>query len=94
MKKALWVFMIIRLLLVGSLTVAAETYRLGVLPVIGWSEYRVADIKGFWEKQGVSVQLVDYATPIDTNRGGMQRRVDLKPVPMITIGMYRDEGGI
>jgi ABC-type nitrate/sulfonate/bicarbonate transport system substrate-binding protein len=52
-------------LLIGSLPAGAETYTLGLLPSIGWSQYRVAEVKGFWEKQGITIELVDYVWPLE-----------------------------
>jgi len=92
MKKALCVFMIIGFLLVGALSVAAETYTLGLLPVVGWSQYRVAEVKGFWEKQGVTVKNVEYVWPLDSAQGGARRRFDLTPVPMAYTVTFRDAG--
>jgi NitT/TauT family transport system substrate-binding protein len=72
--------------------VAAETYTLGLLPIVGWSEYRVAEVKGLWEKQGVTVKIVDYAWPLDSSRGGAQRRFDLTPLPMTYLVTFQDAG--
>jgi NitT/TauT family transport system substrate-binding protein len=92
MKKALCVFMIIGFLLIGSLSVAAETYTLGMLPLVGWSQYRVAEVKGLWEKQGITVKNVDYVWPLDSGKGGAQRRFDLTPIPLAYTATFRDAG--
>jgi ABC-type nitrate/sulfonate/bicarbonate transport system substrate-binding protein len=92
MKKDLCVVVVIGFLFFGSLSVAAETYTLGFIPQVMWSQYKVAEVKGFWEKQGVSVELVDYANPLDTSRGGVQRFFDITPVPMAVTALYRDGG--
>jgi NitT/TauT family transport system substrate-binding protein len=92
MKKVLCMIVIIGFLLIGSLSVAAETYTLGLLPIVGWSEYRVAEVKGFWEKQGITVKIVDYVWPLDSAKGGAQRRFDLTPVPMTYLVSFQDGG--
>lgn len=94
MKKAVCIFAIIGFLLISSLSVAAETYTLGLLPVIGWSQYRVAEVKGFWEKQGITIEIVDYVWPLDSAQGGAQRRFDLTPVPMAYTVTFRDGGAV
>ena len=47
---------VIGCVLVGSLPVAAETYTLRLLQGIAWAEYKVAEVKGLWENQGVTVK--------------------------------------
>lgn len=92
MKKALCVSMTIGLLLVGSLPVAAETYTLGSLPRTMWSYYKVAEVKGFWEKQGVTVKILDFTLVTDLFRAAIQRRFDLVPLPLAITATYWDEG--
>ena len=92
MKNAVCVMIVVGVLLVSSLSVAAETYTLGLLPLVGWSQYRVAEVKGLWEKHGVTVKIVDYAWPLDSAQGGAQRRFDLTPVPMPYTVTFRDAG--
>lgn len=92
MKNVVCIMMLVGVLLVGSLSAAAETYTLGLLPLVGWSQYRVAEVKGLWEKQGVTVKIVDYVWPLDSAQGGAQRRFDLTPVPMAYTVTFRDAG--
>jgi NitT/TauT family transport system substrate-binding protein len=92
MKKVCCVMMVIGFVLIGALQVEAETYTLRVLPNIAWAEYRVAEAKGFWEKQGVTVKLVEYAVPAEAMRAGIQRRFDLTTMPIPVIATYRDAG--
>jgi NitT/TauT family transport system substrate-binding protein len=92
MKKALCVMVVIGFLLVGSLPVAAETYTLGFLPFIGWAEYKVAEAKGFWEKQGITVKLVEYDLPLEAMRGVLNRRFDFMPTPLAAIVTPLNEG--
>ncbi len=35
----------------------AKTYKIGVVPWVGWSAAHVAQAKGFWEEQGVDVKV-------------------------------------
>lgn len=92
MKKLVGAAIVGGWLLIGSLVWAAETYTLGFIPLVGWSHYKVAEVKGFWEKQGVTVTLIDYINPIDTSHGVVQRYFDLTPLPMAVMGLYRDAG--
>jgi NitT/TauT family transport system substrate-binding protein len=94
MKKALCVMVVIGLLFAGSLPVAAETYTLGLLQGIAFAEYRVAEVKGFWEQQGVSVKVVEYEVPSEFVHSAMQRRVDFAPVPMPVIATLRNAAAV
>jgi ABC-type nitrate/sulfonate/bicarbonate transport system substrate-binding protein len=94
MKKAVWVLAIIGVLFVGSLSVAAETYNIAMLPDVGWSYYQVAEVKGLWEKQGISVKLVEYMSPFDLLHSAIQRRIDFLPIPMaVIVDIIRESGG-
>jgi NitT/TauT family transport system substrate-binding protein len=93
MKKGLCVFAVIGCLLIGMLSVAAaETYTIGMLPLVGWAEYRVAQVKGFWEKQGVNLEFLEYSNPLDYVRAISQRRVDIGPLPMAVVADSRNSG--
>lgn len=92
MKRVVQMMTVVGLLLVSSITMAAEPYTLGTLSIIAWSEYRVAEVKGFWEKQGVDVKIVDYVWPLDSGRAGAQRRFDLTPLPMTYLVTFQDGG--
>ena len=92
MKKVCCMIMFIGVVFVGALQAAAATYKLGMLPLIGWAEYRVAQVKGFWEKQGVHVELFEYASPIDHRRGYEQNRFELAPVPLASTANLRNTG--
>jgi NitT/TauT family transport system substrate-binding protein len=92
MKQALCVMVVIGVLLMGTLPVAAETYTLSFITNVVFAEYKVAEVKGFWEKQGVSVKVLDYHMPSEAVRGAIQRRFDLAPVPMAVIATFRNAG--
>ncbi len=92
MKKMLCVMMVIGCVVGGSLPVAAETYTFGVVPFIGWSYCKVAELKGLWEKQGITVKVINYAVPADNVRGGGQRRFDIAPAPMAIVTTWRNAG--
>ncbi len=85
--------LVIGCLLVGSVSWAAEPYTIGMLPDVGWSYNEVAEVKGFWEKQGVSVKLVHYDIPLELMRVVLQRRVDFIPGPLAGSLSLR-EGGV
>jgi ABC-type nitrate/sulfonate/bicarbonate transport system substrate-binding protein len=94
MKQKVCVVLFMGVLLVGSLSVAAETYNIAMLPDVGWSYYQVAEVKGLWEKQGISVKLVEYMSPLDLLRSAIQRRIDFLPIPMaVIIDIIRESGG-
>lgn len=93
MRTVLCGMLVIGCLLAGSLSEAAETYTISMLPDVAWSYYQVAEVKGLWEKQGVSVKLVHYTNPPDVIRGAIKRRVDFVPLPMPVIAGYQESGG-
>lgn len=92
MKKVLCVIVVIGFLLVGSLSVAAETYTVGFLSNIQWSHYKVAEVNGFWDKQGISVKLINYANPLDMFQGGLNNRYGFAPVPLAVIPSFWENG--
>lgn len=92
MKKAVGVFVLIGLLFVGVTSAAAETYKLGMLPHIAWSEFYVAREKGFWDKQGVAVELLEYLAPMDHFRARSQGRFKFGPGFLAALPSVRDKG--
>lgn len=91
MRRVLGVMVLIGIVLSGTMVRAAE-YTLELLPVVGWSEYRVAEVKGFWGKQGVTIKIVDYVWPSEGARAGAQRRGDITPLPMTNLVSVQDGG--
>lgn len=91
MTRIFGIMVVIGVVWSGAMAGAAE-YSLGLLPQVGWSEYRVADVKGFWEKQGVTIKIVDYMWPTDSARAGAQRRIDLTPMPFTYLVSFQDGG--
>jgi ABC-type nitrate/sulfonate/bicarbonate transport system substrate-binding protein len=92
MKKVLWRLIVIGFIFVEAMPVMAETYHIGMLPLIGWAEYRVAKVNGFWEKQGVSVEFLEYDTPLDYIQAISQQRVNIGPMPMAVVADPRNTG--
>jgi NitT/TauT family transport system substrate-binding protein len=92
MKARVVMMLTVAMFLSRVCALAAETYTLGLLPIMGWSQYRVAEVKGFWEKHGVDVKIVDYVWPLDSSRAGAQRRFDLTPLPMTYLVTFQDGG--
>lgn len=92
MKKVLCVIVVIGFLLIGSLSEATETYTIGMLPDTGWANFQVAEAKGFWEQQGVSVKLAHYTIPLELMQAVLQRRFDFIPGPLTGSATFRDAG--
>jgi ABC-type nitrate/sulfonate/bicarbonate transport system substrate-binding protein len=92
MKNVVCIMMVVGVLLIGSLPVAAETYTIGMLPDTGWSNFQVAEAKGFWEQQGVSVKLVHYTVPMELMQAVLQRRFDFIPGPLTASATFRAAG--
>ena len=92
MKNVVCMMMVVGLLLVGSMTAVAETYTIGVLATAGWTQYKVAEVKGFWKKHGVDVKIVDYVWPLDSAKAGAQRRFDLTPLPLTYLVTFQNGG--
>jgi ABC-type nitrate/sulfonate/bicarbonate transport system substrate-binding protein len=76
----------------GALSGAAETYTIGILPDTGWANFQVAEAKGLWEQQGVSVKLVHYTVPLELMRALLQGRFDFTPGPLAVSATFRDAG--
>ncbi len=91
MKNLVIMIVVIGYLLVGSLVIAAETYTLGFIPYVMWSHYKVAEVKGFWDKQGVSVEVINYANPLDTFQAGINKRFDFTD-SLAVVPLYRNTG--
>lgn len=92
MKNVGCIIVVLGVLLGGAMQVAAETYKLANLPLIGWSYYQVALVKGFWEKQGLTLEFLDYVDPYDHLQGYMQKRYVFAPGPVAVITNHRKDG--
>lgn len=84
--------LILGCLFCSAVSWAAETYTLIMLPDMVWSYYQVAEAKGFWENQGVSVKLVHYTNPAEARLAAIQRRIDFAPIPMAVMADFRENG--
>lgn len=90
MKRRILMFVFITLLLTGI--VNARTYKIGMVPWIGWSPNNVADVKGFWKAHGLDVQVVSYGNPAETYTALMNQRVDIINTMMgSVVGFYMKE---
>jgi NitT/TauT family transport system substrate-binding protein len=87
MKRWVCMFVLTTLFLTG--VAQARTYKIGMVPWIGWSPNNVADVKGFWKAQGLDVQVINYANPTETHTALINQRVDLINVMMgSVVGFY------
>jgi ABC-type nitrate/sulfonate/bicarbonate transport system substrate-binding protein len=62
-------------------TAVTENYNFGVLRRLQAAPYRVAAVKGFWAQQGIAVNVIEYAHPLDLMRAAAQQRVDFAIAP-------------
>jgi NitT/TauT family transport system substrate-binding protein len=92
MKKVFCMMMVVGVVLVGAIQVVAETYTLGCITNVAFAEYNVAEVKGFWEQQGVTVKVMSYDMAAEAARGAMQRHFDLDVLPMPVLATLRNEG--
>ena len=49
----------------AGVSASDKTYKIGVVPWAGWSAVHVAEAKGFWEKQGVNVKVINLPSTQD-----------------------------
>lgn len=75
MKRTLVLSVIFVLILSGM--AHARTYKIGVVPWAGWSPAHVADVKGFWEEQGIDVKVFNFASNMATNTALQNKRIDI-----------------
>ena len=93
MKRTVWGLVFLGFFLLWSPQVTAKPYKLGFIHhLVLWSEYKIAETKGLWDKHGVEVELMEYTHPLDWSHAGQQRRFDLTPLPMAVMGMYWGKG--
>ena len=59
-------------------TAFGKTYKIATVPWVGWSAADVAEAKGFWKAEGVDVQVVRCADPIQAQTLFDKRLVELK----------------
>ncbi len=57
-------------------TINAKTYKLLHMSHIAWSTAQVADVKGFWKKQGLDIEVVIYLTTKDIINAVKYKRGD------------------
>lgn len=90
MRRILCVAMMV--VIIGSSGLAhARTYKIGVVPWVGWSSAHVANAKGFWEEQGLDVKVFSFSSNMDTNTALKNKRIDIG-FDMIgtAIGLYQE----
>jgi NitT/TauT family transport system substrate-binding protein len=75
MKRVL-MFTVIVILVCSSLTYA-RTYKIAVVPWVGWSPMHVADAKGFWKEQGIDVKLFNVSSNQAIHTALKKKRIDI-----------------
>ncbi|MBD3308533.1 hypothetical protein GF339_19055 [candidate division KSB3 bacterium] len=71
--------------------VQARTYKIASASWIAWSPAHVADVKGFWEDQGLDVRLVTIANPQENMNLFQRKLVDITFEMIGTaVGLYLD----
>ena len=90
MRRILYGIMII--VIVGLSGMAhARTYKIGVVPWVGWSSAHVAEARGFWKEQGLDVKVFGFSSNMDTNTALKNKRIDIG-FDMIgtAVGLYQE----
>ena len=54
-----------------------KTYKVGMIHWIAYSPLNVADAKGFWKKQGIDVQVVNFGSNQELNGALEHKRIDI-----------------
>jgi|GEM_PF-1922015 len=90
-KKAL-IFSIIVALLMNPSYIWAKTYQLSSLPYLGWAPYNIADVKGFWEEEGVKVEVTIFSSSPDYIKAVTSSPFDFIPVPLASIVDFNNAG--
>ncbi len=60
-------------------------FKLSMIPFIPWSVYLVADKKGYWEKEGLSVEVTIYPDEPGYVEDMTKKRSDLYPLPLSSV---------
>lgn len=55
----------------------ARTYKVGMIHWIGYSPLSVADVKGLFKKEGVSVQVINFGSNQELNAALQNKRIDV-----------------
>jgi NitT/TauT family transport system substrate-binding protein len=55
----------------------ARTYKIGVVPWVGWSAAHVADAKGFWKEQGIDVKVFNFPSNMAVHTALKNKRIDI-----------------
>lgn len=70
----------------------ARTYRIGMLPWVGFSPNNVADVKGFWKAHGVDVQVINFSNTQEMHNALINKRIDIAHEMLGTwVGLYMDD---
>ena len=75
MKRILCLVTIIVLSL--NIPVQARTYKIAVVPWVGWSTAHVAEAKGFWKAEGVDVKVFNFPSNQAIHTALKNKRIDI-----------------
>ncbi len=89
MKRIIFAMMVTLLLFSGA--AYGKTYNVAIVSWIAWGPANVADVKGFWQEQGIDVRVVTLSNPIVVGELFRKNRVDII-LEMIgaAVGMYME----
>jgi NitT/TauT family transport system substrate-binding protein len=70
----------------------ARTYKIGVVPWVGWSAAHVADAKGFWKEQGIDVKVFNFPSNMAVHTALKNKRIDIGFDMLGTaVGLYLED---
>lgn len=89
MKRTVLFATIIVLIISGM--AHARTYKIGMLPWLGFSPNNVAEAKGFWKNRGINVKVINFSNAQDMQMALTHKRIDIAHQMIGSwIGMYND----
>ena len=87
--KRILLFLLVTVTTAGL--VHAKTYKIGMLPWLGFSPNSVAVVKGFWKDKGVDVETVNFSNCQDMELALEHKRVDIAHQMIGSwVGMYNN----
>jgi NitT/TauT family transport system substrate-binding protein len=90
MKRS--IFLVITFVVIFTSIAHARTYKIGMLPWVGFSPNNVADVKGFWKAQGVDVQVINVSSVQEMHNALIYKRIDIAHEMIGTwVGLYMDD---
>ncbi len=74
--KHLMMFVCLAVLTLSGVT-EARTYKIGVVPWVGWSAAHVAQAQGFWQEQGIDVKVFNFPSNQAVHTALENKRIDI-----------------